>query len=103
MSGSLSGESVCWSETQRGLVVPALRGRGKQDNFFNRLSKIIFSTGWKLVGDDPALHRSYVERGYSMVVGGTAQVGPILIGFSRRNSVSRSGMSGLKLRALTGE
>ena len=36
------------------------------------VSVISFSTGWKMVGDDPALHRSYVERGYSVVVGGTA-------------------------------
>ena len=36
------------------------------------VSGISFSTGWKMVGDDPALHRSYVERGYSVVVGGTA-------------------------------
>ena len=56
-----------------------------------------------MVGDDPALHRSYVERGYSVVVGDTAYVGHILIGFSRRYSVSRSGMSVLKLLALTGE
>ena len=31
------GESVCWSKIQRGLVGPALRGRGKRDEFFNRL------------------------------------------------------------------
>ena len=36
------------------------------------VSGISFSTDWKLVGDDPALHRSHVERGYSVVVGGTA-------------------------------
>ena len=54
-----------------------------------------------MVGDDPALHRSYVERGYSVVVGGTAYVGHILIGFSRRYSVSRSGLSELKVLALT--
>ena len=36
------------------------------------VSGISFSTGWKMVGDDLALHRSYVERGYSVVVGGTA-------------------------------
>ena len=60
---ALIGESVCWSKIQRGLVGPALRGRGERDKFFNRL---------KMVGDDPALHRSYVERGYSVVVGGTA-------------------------------
>ena len=36
------------------------------------VSGISFSTGWKMVGDDPALHRSYVERGDSVVVGGTA-------------------------------
>ena len=36
------------------------------------VSGMSFSTGWKMVGDDPALHRSYVERGYSVVVGGTA-------------------------------
>ena len=36
------------------------------------VSGISFSTGWKMVEDDPALHRSYVERGYSVVVGGTA-------------------------------
>ena len=56
-----------------------------------------------MVGHDPALHRSYAERRYSVVVGGTAYVGHILIGFGRRYSVSRSGSSGLKLRALTGE
>ena len=56
-----------------------------------------------MVGYDPALHRSYVERGYSVVVGGTAKVGHILIGFGRRYSVSRSEMNGLKLPALTRE
>ena len=88
------GESVCWSKIQLGLVGSALRGRGERDKFFNRL---------KMVGDDPALHRSYVERGCSVAVGGTAYVGHILIGFGRRYSVSRSGLSGLKLLALTGE
>ena len=52
-----------------------------------------------MVGDDPALHRSYSEREYSVVVGGTAYVGHILIGFGRRYSVSWSGLSGLKLLA----
>ena len=60
---ALIGESVCWSKIQHGLVGPALRGRGERDQFFNWL---------KMVGDDLALHRSYVERGYSMVIGGTA-------------------------------
>ena len=60
---ALIGESVCWSKIQRGLVGPALRGRGERDKF---------STGWKMVRGDPALHRSYVERGYSVVTGGTA-------------------------------
>ena len=46
-----------------GLVGPALRGRGERYKFFNRL---------KMVGEDPALHRSYVERVYGVVVGGTA-------------------------------
>ena len=49
-----------------------------------------------MVGHDPALHRSYAERRYSVLVGGTAHVGHILIGFDRRYSVSRSGSSGLK-------
>ena len=48
------------------------------------MSGISFSTGRKMVTEDPALHRSYVERGYSVVVGGTAYVGHILIGFARR-------------------
>ena len=52
-----------------------------------------------MVGDDPALQRSCVDRGYNVVVGGTAQVGHTLIGFGRRYSVSRSGLSGLKLLA----
>ena len=34
---ALIGESVCWSKIQRGLVGPALRGRGERDKFFNRL------------------------------------------------------------------
>ena len=34
---ALIGESVCWSKLQRGLVGPALRGRGERDRFFNRL------------------------------------------------------------------
>ena len=59
----LDGPVHCWSEIQRELVGSAPRGRGELDNFFNRL---------KMVGDNPALHMSYVERGYSMVVGGTA-------------------------------
>ena len=91
---ALIGESVYWYKTQRGLVGPALRGRGERDKF---------STGWKTVGDYPALHRSYVARGYSVVVGGTAKVGNILIRFGPRYSVRRSGFSGLKLLALTGE
>ena len=36
------------------------------------VSRISFSTGWKQVLGDPALHTSYVERGYSVVVGGSA-------------------------------
>ena len=37
MSGPWSGRSsVCWSKVQRGLVGPALRGRGERDQFFNR-------------------------------------------------------------------
>ena len=50
------------------------------------MSGISFSTGRKMVEDDPALHRSYVERGYSVVVGGTAYIGQILIGFGRRKA-----------------
>ena len=57
----------------------------------------------KMVGDDPALHGSYVERGHSVVVGSTAKVGHILIGFGRQYSVSRSALSGLKLLPLTRE
>ena len=34
---ALVGKSVCWSKIQRGLVGPALRGRGERDKFFNRL------------------------------------------------------------------
>ena len=55
-----------------------------------------------MVGDDPALHRSYVERGYSVVGGGTASVGHILIEFGRRYSGSMSGLSVLNLLAITG-
>ena len=36
------------------------------------VSRISFSTGWKMVFGDPALHTSYVERRYSVVVGGSA-------------------------------
>ena len=34
---ALIGESVCWSKIQRGLVGPALRGRGERDKFSKRL------------------------------------------------------------------
>ena len=40
---ALIGESVCWSKIQRGLVGPALRGRGERDEFFNRLKN---GRGW---------------------------------------------------------
>ena len=40
---ALIGESVCWSKIQRGLVGPALRGRGERDKFFNRLKN---GRGW---------------------------------------------------------
>ena len=43
LSTPWSGESVCWSKIQRGLVGPALRGRGEQDKFFNRLK---YGRGW---------------------------------------------------------
>ena len=54
---ALIRESVRWSKIQRGLVGPALRGRVERDQFFSQL---------KMVGDDPALHRSYVEQGQSL-------------------------------------
>ena len=51
---ALIGESVCWSKIQRGLVGPALRGRGEREKFFNRLKKwsgmIPLSTGRLLSG-----------------------------------------------------
>ena len=51
---ALIGESLCWSNIQRGLVGPALRGRGEQDQFFNRLKNwlgmIPLSTGRMLSG-----------------------------------------------------
>ena len=40
---ALIGESVRWSKIQRGLVGPALRGRGERDKFFNRLKN---GRGW---------------------------------------------------------
>ena len=40
---ALIGESVCCSKIQRGLVGPALRGRGERDQFFNRLKN---GRGW---------------------------------------------------------
>ena len=48
---ALIGESLCLSEIQRGLVGTALTGRGERDKF---------STGRKMVRDDPDLHMSYV-------------------------------------------
>ena len=59
---AMSGESVFLSKIQRGLVGPTLRGRGDGDKFFNWL---------KNGPDDPALHRTFVERGYSVMVGDT--------------------------------
>ena len=64
MSGPWSGRSsVCWSKIQRGWSGPLWEVV---------VSRISFSTGRIMVEDDPALHRSYVERGYSVMVGGTA-------------------------------
>ena len=60
---ALYGESVCWSTIQRGWSGPLWEVV---------VSGMSFSAGWKMVGDDPALVRSYVEREYSVVVGDTA-------------------------------
>ena len=50
----LIGESVCWSKIQRGMVGPALRGRGERDKFFQPVEKwsgmIPLSTGRMLSG-----------------------------------------------------
>ena len=51
---ALVGESVCWSKIQRGWSGPLWEVV---------VSGISFSTGWKMVGADPALHRSYVDNG----------------------------------------
>ena len=60
---ALIGESLCWSNIQRGLVGPALRGRGERDKFFNRLKNgQWWSRSPKVV----------CWEGYSVVVGGTA-------------------------------
>ena len=91
---ALIGESVCWSKIQRGLVGPALRGRGERDKFFNRLKN---GRGWSR--SPQVVCWAGVQRGGRRYSVGWSYFDRVC----RRYSVSRSGLSGLKLLALTGE
>ena len=88
---TLIGESVSWSKIQRGLVGPALRGRGERDKFFNRLKN-----GWGWSRSPQVVCWAGVQRGGRWYSVGWSY-------FGRRYSVSRSWLSGLKLLALAGE
>ena len=92
---ALIGESVCWSKIQRGLVGRALRGRGERDKFFNRLKN---GRGWPR--SQQVVCWAGVQRGGRRYSVGWSYFDRVWSAIPR---VSRSGLSGLKLLALTGE
>ena len=90
---ALIGESVCWSKIQRGLVGPALIGRGERDEFFNRLkngrgwsrsSQVVCWAGVQRGGRRYSVGWSYFDRVWSAI---------------QRKYKCRSGLSGLKARS----
>ena len=73
---ALIGESVCLSKIQRGLVRPALRGRGERDQFFNRLKngrgwscspQVVCWAGVKRGGRRYSVGWSYFDRVWSAI------------------------------------